>query len=268
MGRIPREKIKTLEEERFYHVMSHSVWEAREAFSEKEKSYFVELLKRLSSGFLVEIISFSVMSNHFHIFLRTKPVRIFTDDEILRRAEIVFKKSTVATKEPEYWREILGDISFFMKELKVRFTRWYNKNKSRKGHLWSGRFKAILVENGKSAVAVSSYIDLNPYRAGIYRDFRNSEFTSIKERIKKEDTWMVSLDEIYEGLSLEDYIELLSFLTVEREYNKRGGEQTLNELVKVCSTYKGKGVVFGSKHFLENLKKKLKNNFRTSPLLA
>ena len=39
----------------------------------------------------------------------------------------------------------MGDISAFMKELKQRYTIWYNRNHGRFGTLWAERFKSILV---------------------------------------------------------------------------------------------------------------------------
>ena len=57
-----------------------------------------------------------------------------------------------------------------MKELKERFSRWYNKHYSRRGTLWMDRFKSVAVENGVALRTMAAYIDLNPVRAGLVED--------------------------------------------------------------------------------------------------
>ena len=55
-----------------------------------------------------------------------------------------------------------------MKELKQRFSQWYNRNVGRKGTLWEDRYKSVLVEGDEKALmTIAAYIDLNPVRAGM-----------------------------------------------------------------------------------------------------
>jgi len=60
----------------------------------------------------------------------------------------------------------MGDLSRYVKEVKERFTRWYNKRHGRRGTLWMDRFKSVLVEDGEALRTMAQYIDLNPVRAG------------------------------------------------------------------------------------------------------
>jgi len=61
-----------------------------------------------------------------------------------------------------------GDLSTFMKMLKLRLTFYMNKRLDRVGTLWESRFKSVLVEGDETALmAVAAYIDLNPLRAGM-----------------------------------------------------------------------------------------------------
>ena len=60
----------------------------------------------------------------------------------------------------------MGDVSVFMRELKQRFTIWYNHQKGNRGTLWMERFKSLVVELSLQAMAtVAAYIDLNAVRA-------------------------------------------------------------------------------------------------------
>jgi putative transposase len=71
------------------------------------------------------------------------------------------------------YKRRMADLAWFMKQLKERFSRWYNKRHERKGTLWMERYKSVLVEGrrerrgdaGASQVDVlrmmACYIDLN-----------------------------------------------------------------------------------------------------------
>jgi hypothetical protein len=58
-------------------------------------------------------------------------------------------------------------LSDYVKEIKQRFSHWYNKRHGRKGFFWGKRFKSVLVENGDTLINCLAYIDLNPVRAGL-----------------------------------------------------------------------------------------------------
>ena len=60
-------------------------------------------------------------------------------------------------------REKLSNLSEFVREIKVGFTRYYN----RRGYFWGDRFKSVIVENGETLINCLAYIDLNPLRAGL-----------------------------------------------------------------------------------------------------
>ena len=62
------------------------------------------------------------------------------------------------------------NLPVFVKELKERFSRWYNKHHNRRGTLWMERFKSVLVEDGEALRTMAAYTDLNPLRAGMVKD--------------------------------------------------------------------------------------------------
>ena len=75
-------------------------------------------------------------------------------------------------------RRRLFDLSAFMKELKQRFTGWFNRHHGRVGTLWEGRFKSVLLESGEAVRMVAAYIDLNPVRAGLVDDPKDYRWCS------------------------------------------------------------------------------------------
>jgi len=54
-------------------------------------------------------------------------------------------------------------LSEFVREIKVGFTRYYNKRHNRRGYFWGDRFKSVIVEKGETLINCLAYIDLNPY---------------------------------------------------------------------------------------------------------
>ncbi len=49
----------------------------------------------------------------------------------------------------EYLRRFCN-LPVFVKELKERFSRWYNQHRGRRGTLWMERFKSVMVEDGEA----------------------------------------------------------------------------------------------------------------------
>lgn len=58
----------------------------------------------------------------------------------------------------------LGNVSQAMRQFNVAYTGYYNRRHQRSGHLYQGRFKAIVVEADAYLLARSRYIHLNPIR--------------------------------------------------------------------------------------------------------
>ncbi|MCP4633760.1 MAG: hypothetical protein GY855_12605 [candidate division Zixibacteria bacterium] len=70
-------------------------------------------------------------------------------------------------EDVEFYRKKWADLSEFVKDVKVTFSRFYNRRHNRIGTLWADRFKSLIVQDGSTLINCLSYIDLNPVRAGI-----------------------------------------------------------------------------------------------------
>ena len=64
-------------------------------------------------------------------------------------------------------------LSKIMQNLAFRYTRWINKQQQRTGHLFQGRYQAILVDAQSYLIELVRYIHLNPVRAGWVKDPRD-----------------------------------------------------------------------------------------------
>lgn len=251
MARIARKYIKSEDEISFYHIFSHSVWEAHKPFSNFDKEFLLRLLRHLSEIYFVDVISYAFLDNHFHLLVRVLPGKFFSEDETIIRARKLYPDLVVRGREPDYWKRKFSDISAFVKELKQRFTQWYNKQNKRRGHLWEGRFKSIRIETGKAVVAVSAYIDLNPIRAGITKRIDGYRFTSYAARKALSGGWLLPLSEVYPELELKEYGRLLEEAGKVEIEGTGKVEEEQDELVVHIIKYRAEGIIYGSLGFLK-----------------
>ncbi len=149
------------------------------------------------------VLSYCLMSNHFHILLEVPPMAEggLSDEGLLNRLAGLYAEVFVAgvavelveagrTGNENRAAEIHGrftyrmhDLSQFMKGLLIRFTRWFNRTHSRTGTLWEERFKSVIVESGVAARTLAAYIDLNPVRAGMVKDPADYRWSSYGEAV-------------------------------------------------------------------------------------
>ena len=184
----------------FYHVMSRVV-DRRKIFGDREKEVFRRILRNQETFTGVRVVTYCLMSNHFHLLLEVPEkgtlapldeagllavLPLLYDDETVEGVKQELERARAAGDD-RWHREILdryerrrGDLSLFLKELKLRVTLYMNKRLDREGTLWQGRFKSVLVEGAESALlTVAAYIDLNPIRAGLVKapeDYRWSGY--------------------------------------------------------------------------------------------
>ena len=114
-----------------YHVTSRGN-EGRSIFpDETDRISFLDILSEAAEKYRWICHAYCLMDNHYHLLLET----------------------------PE------GNLSKGMKHLNGVYTQVFNKKNKRVGHLFQGRYKAILVEKESHLLEVARYVVLNPVRA-------------------------------------------------------------------------------------------------------
>ncbi len=166
MARISRMIVQ--DQATIYHVTSRTALDGF-PLADIEKDYLLNLVKRLSALFFTEMFGFALMGNHFHLLVKMLPADHFTDDEVKRRLKRFYGEKMMPATDGQLpiMRQKLSNLSEFIREVKVSFTRFFNKRHGRKGYFWGDRFKSVIVENGETLIHCMAYIDLNPVRAGI-----------------------------------------------------------------------------------------------------
>ncbi len=254
---IPRKFLVDPENACAYHLVSKCTrgmflcgWDrlSKKQYGHRRR-WFVRRAKQLAKCFAVDLLNYSVMSNHSHmvVFYDPKACESWSDEEVARRWVDLFPpprpSSAVRGKfaadsiwesrkadrlelmllEPERLaraRRTLGSLSSFMKHLKQPIARRANLEDGCKGHFFEERFYSGALLSDAAIIAAAAYVDLNPVRAKLAERLDEYDESSIAERVRENDPERLKayLCPIASGLgqhrsfmemTLADYIGLL-----------------------------------------------------------
>ncbi len=183
----------------FYHVMLRGNAGQDIFFTDEDYHRLYLLMQEGVERFGHRIHAFCCMSNHIHLAIQVADI----------------------------------PLSRIMQNLSFRYTRWVNKKQHRTGHLFQGRYAAILVDADNYLLELIRYIHLNPVRAGMVEDAAAWRWSSHRAYIGKETlSWLTTgwvLGRFGEQMS-EAIYRYLSFIadgvnTDEKDF-KRGKKDT------------------------------------------
>lgn len=212
MARTPRSEVFSPDEIAVAHVMNRVV---RRCFLlgddphsgknyDHRKAWIEELIERFAAFFGIDLITFSLLSNHFHLVLRSRPdvVAAWSDTEVARRWLMLCplrKREDGSPEEPSECelnsirldpdrlktiRRRLSDFSWWMRLLCQRIAQRANAEDKESGKFWESRFEAVRIYDELSLLACAAYVDLNPIRAALAERLEESDFTAIQRRIE------------------------------------------------------------------------------------
>ncbi len=209
---IARSQQISVEVTPYYHCVSRCVRRAflcgKDKFTgqsfEHRRQWIENRLLYISQYFMIDIASYAVMSNHYHVVLKidNQGVKDLTDLEVVEHWHHLFNGISITNdfennkkindndldflrKTIKLWRERLCSISWFMRSINEPLARNSNKEDDCTGRFWDGRFKSQALLDDKSLLACMTYVDLNPIRSGISTTLEKSKHTSIKNRIEQ-----------------------------------------------------------------------------------
>lgn len=115
-----------------YHVTSRGNEKRPIFLDDEDRKRFLDLLVDVNERYHWICHAYCLMDNHYHLLIET----------------------------PE------GNLSMGMRQLNGVYTQAFNRRHGRVGHLFQGRFKAIVVEKESYLLEACRYVVLNPTRAG------------------------------------------------------------------------------------------------------
>lgn len=114
-----------------YHVFVRGNHRQKTLLTAQDYQAYLERLARYCKRYDVVLYTYCLMPNHVHLLLET-------------------------AREP---------LSKFMQGLQQSYTQYFNRTHRKVGHLFQGRYKAIICERDRYLLALLRYIHLNPVRA-------------------------------------------------------------------------------------------------------
>jgi putative transposase len=129
---MPRSR-RTLIPGGIYHVMNRGNRKQPIFLSDTDWILFLEITKKIATRRHWAIHGYCLMQNHYHLL--------------------------VETPEP--------DLSAGMQAINSEYAQWFNRGYGFVGHVFQGRFNAVLVESDWHLVELARYIAMNPVRAGL-----------------------------------------------------------------------------------------------------
>ncbi|HMB39603.1 MAG TPA: transposase [Wenzhouxiangellaceae bacterium] len=216
---MPRNQLVSLDATRYYHVISRCVrrqflcgidTQTGQDFSHR-RDWIRGRIFDLADVFAIDVCSYAVMSNHFHLVLSVDQARAlgWDDREVATRWTHLFggiplvrsfaageklsdaQLAAVKSKVDEY-RKRLFDISWFMRCLNEPIARMANVEDNVTGRFWEGRFKSQALLDEAALIAAMAYVDLNPIRANMAQAPEESDYTAIEQRILEQNPKIAS----------------------------------------------------------------------------
>ncbi len=212
MTRIARAEVFAHDEIAVVHVMNRVV---RRCFLmgvdpvsgknfDHRKGWIENELRRLAAHFGIDLIGFAILSNHFHLILRSRPDRVadWDDAEVARRWWFLCPQrkqpdgSPAEPTQPEIdrirndpvklgnIRQRLSDISWWMRILCQKIAQMANAEDGEVGKFWQSRYRAVRLLDETAILAAAAYVDLNVIRAGMAETLETSDHTSAQRRIE------------------------------------------------------------------------------------
>jgi putative transposase len=155
------DKRKIFLEEKDYLRFVHDLFEFNDQeaalnIGHRFKNQYIDLRsqyineKRRRRKFLVKILAFCLMPNHYHLIL--SPM-------------------------------VGGGITKFMRKINIGYAKYFNQKYERVGTLFQGRYKSIIIKNESHFIHLPYYIHLNPLDIK-FPEWRNKEIKDYKKAIE------------------------------------------------------------------------------------
>jgi len=131
---------------------------------DEDRGRYLTLLKELPRKFGWKLYAYVLMGNHVHLLAEVGSI----------------------------------PLSKIMQNLQFRYTQYYNRRYRKMGHLFQGRYKAIVCERDSYLLELVRYIHLNPVRAGLIQRADRYRWSSHRMYVKGDETQGVAVNTVLE----------------------------------------------------------------------
>lgn len=199
-----------------YHVTARGNERKRIYFTQADYKKFFTYIKGAEEKYGILIHCYVLMGNHYHLLIETPH----------------------------------ANLSKAMHHINSSYTAYLNRKRKRVGHLFQGRYKAIVIDKDTYLVELSRYIHLNPVRAGIVQKPQEYPYSSYRAYISKDRDDIITQDLILGMISKQAREAKKKYGTY---VESAIGREVENPLKNVYG-----GMILGSRGFIKDILKKIK----------
>jgi putative transposase len=156
-------------EHAFYHITGRGNERKRVFYGSADCAKFKEYLRQAQQRYGFILHAYVLMGNHYHLLGETP----------------------------------LANLSAVMHSVNGAYTTYFNKKRNRSGHLFQGRYKAILIEKDAYLLELSRYIHLNPVKAQMVTAPEDYLWSSYRAYVNADQEDVVSRDLLWSMTSSE-----------------------------------------------------------------
>jgi len=152
--------------ERFYHVITRGNQRQNLFHDDKDREFYLDRLEQYRKRYGFTIYAYVLMSNHVHLLIETG-------------------------KTP---------LSKIMQGLQFSYTRYFNRRYRKIGHLFQGRYRAIICDREEYLLELVRYIHLNPVRAAMVKRPSEWQWSGHGEYLGKDKRGLIDSGPVMGGL--------------------------------------------------------------------
>lgn len=128
----------------FYHVIQRGNNRNFIFNKDEEKGYLIQQIKKYQKGLGYNVYGFVLMNNHYHLILQPMEEK----------------------------------LQVIMHRLNLGYSKYYNNKHLQTGHVFQGRYKAILIQDERYLLSLLRYIHQNPIRAKMIKNIWDYKWSS------------------------------------------------------------------------------------------
>lgn len=210
MARKPRIEF----EGAFYHVITRGNQRQKVFKDSDDFLKYLEILSNYKTQYKYFLYVYVLMNNHVHLLIETQET----------------------------------PLSKILQGINQSYTTYFNRKYKTVGHLFQGRYKAILCDRDEYLLSLVKYIHLNPVRAKIVKTPDEYQWSSHLSYIKKAD-----------GINIIDTDQVLRMFSEDKQRARKlySAYMSNRQIVKKEDVYNTIGQrILGSEEFLEKVMKR------------
>ena len=202
----------------FYHVITRGNQRRKVFRDDNDFQKYISLLAFYKERYKYSLYAYALMSNHVHLLVETHRI----------------------------------PLSKIFQGINQSYTMYFNRKYKTVGHLFQGRYKAILCDRDAYLISLVKYIHLNPVRAKIAKAAGEYRCSSHGSYEKQKDNEIVDTDRVLRMFS-EDKTQARKLY---RAYIDDGIEVKKEDIYKTVSQR-----ILGEEHFIDKVMEKVDERF-------